>query len=455
MNLEQLRAALKKSLDALAALKTKALGPDGTDEDLTAVETALAEVKSIERKISVAEEAEAAEARSVAKAPVAGIGHNGGPAMPAQPKSVDPADVLALTAAAILVGKGRGENPLKVLEQEGYSGLAGELRPAKGIIDVNGQKTVNTLVSGDGGILVPAAQVGGNLIPLLSRRSTFLSSDPTVVELTNGQFKQGRGATGASAAYVGQGAAKPMSTPTFDAIDMAAKKLAGIVAITDEAVRWTVGNIVNYVREMLRNAIAETMDLNAYLGTGAGSSPLGILNKSGVQTVTGTYTSATAPTLKELDTLATAMILKMTTAFIYPNGGRWRWVMSYRTAAYLSNMRVGNSDGDFAFPTMQGFGVNANISWKGFPVTVTAVLPTNGGGTTDESTLALVDFSHVLYGEDMGLIMKMSDQATISPDGGTTMINLWQDNLIALLAETSHDFGLRYAKAVVKTTVRY
>jgi HK97 family phage major capsid protein len=340
---------------------------------------------------------------------------------------------------------------LKALEDEGYPGVVREMER---LWRMRG-KAVNTLVSNQGGILVPPTLDGG-IIPLLRAQATFLDNNPTRVQLVNGQFKQARGATGATAAYVAQGAKKPVSTPTFDAVSMAVKKLAGIVPLTNEATMWTIGNIEQYVRDDLRQALALTLDLNGYLGTGAGDSPLGILNQAGIQTYTPTFADPLKPTLAELDTLATGMILLMTTNNLYAND-RWRWLMSYRTAMKLGNMRVGaTTDGELAFPEMANIAKgNAQATWKGFPVTVSNQFPTNGGVTTDEATLALVDFTHVLFAEEEGVTMKTSDQATIDVDGAGTLVHLWQQNMFAILAEAMHDFALRFAKAVVKAKVRF
>jgi HK97 family phage major capsid protein len=350
--------------------------------------------------------------------------------------------------AAQLISRESREPVLKILADNGYQALADVL----GSVTVNG-KAVNTLVSSEGGVLVPTP-VSGGIMPLLRAESTFINAGPVRVPLTNGQFVLARGLAGATASYIAEGALKPVSTPTFDSISMRAKKLAGIVPITEEAVRWTIGDIEAYVRNDLRNALALTLDLNAWLGTGAGASPLGILNKVGVQTLAPTFASATAPTLAELDTFASAMIMKLVTVNIFSNP-RWRWVMPYRSAMKLGNMRVGaGTDGDFAFPEMN-LGRAGGPNWKGFPVIITSQIPTTGGGTTDETTIALVDFSHVLFGEEEGINTKMSDTATLNVDGGSTLVHLWQQNMIAILAEAMHDFGLRTVKAVVKATVRW
>lgn len=446
MTLEQLRALLAQKHGALTPLKSKAFADEATQEDLDAFEAALKECEDIEKKISMLERSEALDAATTRAADVVTGGDdetdlgNGrvAPTPKAAPLKLELGQKLSLTAAAIIKA-GKSGDPLKILANEGYEQFANELKA--------NQKAVNTTDQDEGGILVPTNLQGG-ILPLLRAESTFLNAGPTRVQLVNGAFKQPRGATGATAGYVAEGAAKPVSTPTFDAIDMKAKKLAGIVPMTNEARKWTVGNLEAYIRDDLRNALALTMDLNAYLGTGSGDSPLGIFNKSGVQTVAGVFADPTKPTLAELDRFATAMILKLTTANIYSNP-RWRWTMAYRTLMYLADMRVGDNDGELAYPSLQG----PNPTWKGFPVSVTNQVPTNLGTGTDASLITLTDFSHVLFGEEQGIVMKMSDQATLDPDGtGENLIHLWQQNMFAILAESEHDFGLRYAKAVVKAT---
>ncbi len=445
MTLEQLRAALREKHGALSALKAKAYGENGTAEDLKAFEDGLTECETLEKKIEelLREEALAGRLAKLATTPAVD------PALPAVPKKeVKPEQTLAIAAAAV-VKTAKGGNPLKTLEDEGYGQFAQQLVASS----VN--KAVNTLVSSEGGILVPTVLSGG-IMPLLRSKATFIDSNPVRVTFTNGRFTLPRGLAGATASYVAEGALKPVSTPTFDSVAMLAKKLAGIVPLTNEAKMWTIGDIEGYVREDLRTALALTLDLNAWLGTGAGASPTGILNKAGVQTVTGTFGTATAPTLAELDTFATAMILKLTTANIYSNGN-WKWVMSYRTAMRLADIRVGGTNGESAYPDMN-LGRAGGPMWKGFPVVVTPVIPTNGGATTDETTIALIDFTNVLFGEEEGIVMRQSDQATLNTTGatnGTGLIHLFQQNMFAILAESMHDFGLRTALTVVKSTIRW
>ena len=444
----ELRADLRAKTDALDPLKQKALAENATAEDRAALKLQLDVIKAIEEQLALAEEAEAAEAKASrpATAP-AGEGEGQGPdRVPAAPAEKTPyiRQLALVVGATFKAGKGvGGREVLNLLEKEGYGGFVKELEYA---CRVRG-KAVNTLVSNQGGILVPAP-LEGSIIPMLRPESTFLGANPTRVQLVNGQFKQPRGATGATAGYIAEGALKPVSTPTFDAISMLAKKLAGIVLITNEAEKWTVGAIADYIEADLRAALAQTMDLNAYFGTGAGASPVGIFNKTGVQTITPTFASATNPTLAELDAMANQFILAMTTNNLTASD-RWRWVFAYRTALRLSAMRDGN--GNLVFPELAGL-ISGQARWKGFPAIVSGQVATNLGAGTDETTIGLVDFRHVLFGEEEGITVKTSDQATIDTDGAGTLVHLFQQNMSAILAEMSHDFGLRYAKAVVKAT---
>jgi HK97 family phage major capsid protein len=444
--LEKLRAKLREKHAALVALRTKAFGDDAKQEDVDAFEAALKECEDIETKIGLAERDEAIAAKTAkpADAPTTPAAQ---PTVSATAKDNKPEEVLAIVAASLVKGKEDNLPALKVMADAGYGRLASELVP-------HNQKAVNTLVSAEGGILVPQAQVGG-ILPLLRQQVTFLDAGPTQIELANGQYKVARGASGATAAYVGEGGLKPVSTPTFDAIDMASKKLAGIVPLTEEVTRWAIGNIQNYVQNDLRSALALTMDLNMWIGTGAGTSPLGVFNKANIQTIAAApfFADAAAPTVEELDRMGDAMVLALISAGLMPAAGRWRWVMSYRTAMWLASLRLGDtSQGDLAYPTMTGAGQNA-VTWRGFPVTVTAQVPTNLGVGTNESFIALVDMSHVLFGEEMVINMRWSNQATLDPDGsGENLIHLWQQNMSAVLAESMHDVGLRYSKAVVKAT---
>lgn len=442
MTLEQLRAKLREKHGALAPLREKGLADGAPKADFDAYEQAVKDLEEIEAKIALLERDEAIDAKASkpADAPVSSTEKD---TVPAAPKQVVKADQkVGLIAAAVIKSKGLGENPLKILDDEGYGEFVKELDAGAKRM---GKKTVQIGQSADGGILVPSP-LQSEIIELLRPEVTFLQGNPRRVQFVGGKFKQPRGATGATAGYVGEMDKKPVSSPTFNAIDMSAKKLAGIVPITQEAKMWTVGNIEAYVRDDLRMAMGQTMDLNAYFGTGSGDAPLGVLNRVGIGSYPAASVNPLVPTIQEVDRMASKLILHHTLANIGASPS-WAWLMNYRTLEFLKNMRVGDNDGEFAYPSLQ----SDSPTWKGFRVLVTNQVPINGGATTDESLIALIDFRHVLYGDEGEMIVKSSDVATVDVGGGT-LVHGFQQNVFFILMEAFHDFGLRLDAAIAKLT---
>lgn len=106
------------------------------------------------------------------------------------------------------------------------------------------------------------------------------------------------------------------------------------------------------------------------------------------------------------------------------------WVMNPRTKIYLSMLRLGTADGGYAFPEVGPSGTLA-----GFPIVDSASVPIDA---TDSSTfIALVAPSEILLADDGGVTLDASREASIamSDDGTSSLVSLWQSNLIGLRAE--------------------
>lgn len=442
--LEKALARLKELMGEIETLGAKDIL---TADDLKSINEKTADAEALEGQIASLKAAEALRARQTVPAAATVVPsadgevdrrHNGGPSLPAvAQRKMEPDQKISLIAAATMKAKYRGVPALKILSDEGFAALAKEIE------DDYRRKAVDTNVVD---VMIPTV-VESEIIPLLRNETTFFRGGPKRVQFTHGKFKAPRGATGATASYVGEGAKKPVTEPTFDSIEMSAKKLAAIVLITQEARDWTLPNIDAYIRDDLRSAMSQAIDLNAYFGTGAGDSPTGILMQAGIVTIPADdyFDVALAPTITEIDAWASRMVLSLTLANIGA-ANTWAWLMNYRTLEYLKNLRVGDTTGVYAYPELRG----ENPTWKGFRVFVTNQVPINGGATTDETTVALIDFRHVLYGEEEGIIVKTSDQATIDVSG--TLVHLFQQNMYAILTEAQHDFGIRHLRAAVKST---
>lgn len=363
------------------------------------------------------------------------------PRVPAAPeKKMSSAERITLVGAAVVKSKlgGMTKSPIQVLSDEGFPQFALELDRG-GILT----KSSNTLTPSAGGVLLPTP-LASEVVPFLRPETTFLQLNPIRVPLTAGQYNQPVAATGAVAQYVGEGQKKPVTDVTWDKLGLKAKKLAAIALITKEAKKWAIIDIQAYLERELRNAGAEALDLNGWLGTGAtADTPLGILNISGIGIVPFTFADPKAPTLPELDAFASKMILYMTTRKIAETA-RWAWVMCPRTVRYLADRRVNNEEGTYAFPEMQG----DNPRWKGKRVLNSNQIPSNLGTGTDETLIGLVNADDVIFGEEEDVSLDFSMEATV--DVGGTLVHLWQQNMWGVLMEMAHDFGVRRKASVVR-----
>lgn len=438
--LEKARARLKELTGELETLLAKA---SLTKDELESITTKTAEVEAKQAEIETLQKAEAARAsaskpaNSATQPEITGERDHSGRSVPAVPeRKMTPDQKISLVAASSFKAKHARMPALKVLEDNGYFSFAKELE-----LEMR-RKAVDTTVAD---VLIPDP-LSSEIIELLRPETTFFQGNPKRVEFTHGKFVAPRGATGATASYVGEAQKKPVTEPSFDAIQMQAKKLAGTVLITMEAKNWSLPNIEAYIRDDLRAAMAQATDLHAYFGTGAGQSPTGILNVAGVPDFDAQnyFADPLNPTITEIDAWASDMILSLTLANIGASQS-WKWLMNYRTIEYLKNLRVGDTTGVYAYPELR----MERPMWKGFGVMVTNQVPINLGVGGDESVVALMDFRHILYGEEAGITVKTSDQASIDVNG--TVVHLWQQNMEAILTETQHDFGLRHVRAVAKT----
>lgn len=456
MTLAQLREKLKADRTKLSDLRAKATADGASADDRAAYKAGVKACQDTLDLIKDAEEEERIDALSskAADAP-AGGGDGGERRTYAAPKKTvkdeqKPLFPVAAQAKAAILNKQAQESgsserisPVDLLNNEGYGELVKEF-DAK----AREQRFKAGLASTVSGNVLLPQPVAEEIIPILYPAATFLQGNPRRVQLIGGTYRQARGVGSATAAYVGEGAKKPVGAPTFDDINMRSHKLAGIVYMTNEAAKWTIGRLEEYVRSDLRRVLGLKMDSAMYFGTGSGATPTGIFAQPGITTLdgsgTGLFANNRAPTVGELDRAASRMMLSLTGANIV-RSETWRWVMGYRLMQYLADLRDGN--GNAIYP---GVDDPVNPRWKGIRILVSNQFAENGGVNTDEGNLGLVDFAHVLFAEEEGMTMKTSTEATI--DDGGTLVLLWQQNMSAILCEMQHDVTIDQPKAVALLT---
>lgn len=213
--------------------------------------------------------------------------------------------------------------------------------------------------------------------------------------------------------WVGEGQKKPTTDMKFGNITLTKSKLAGIVLLSDELIRFSSPSADALVRDDLIKTISQFIDGQFLDPSKADSedSPASILN--GVASIKSTGTTAEA---YEAD------LLSCINGFIGGNqslDGSY-WVMSETRAAQMSLLRdaLGNT-----FFAGMGFG-SGSKTLLGLPVVTSQ---------TAGEKIVLIKPSEILLADDGGVDFAISSEATIT--NGSESINLFQNNLSAIRAE--------------------
>lgn len=217
--------------------------------------------------------------------------------------------------------------------------------------------------------------------------------------------------TGGAAQWVGEGAKKPLTNPTFGEVEVKEHKLAAITVYTQELMRRSDPAVDVLIRDDLIEASKILID-STFLGAQEATAvtPIGVFNS--VTAITSTGVTAAA---YEADLLA--LISSFVTANLSLDGAYF--VMSETHAAQLSLLRdaLGNS-------YFTGMSLRGDRTLMGVPV-ITSQAVTN--------KIGLIKTSEILIAQDGGVDVSYSDQATLI-DGENTH-NLWQENKFAVRVE--------------------
>ena len=217
--------------------------------------------------------------------------------------------------------------------------------------------------------------------------------------------------TGGQAQWVGEGAPKPLTNPTYGEVEIKEHKLAAITVYTQELMRRSDPAVDILVRDDLIEASKALID-KTFLDAGAATAvrPAGILD--GVVKTANTGTTAAN---YEADLLA--LVDSFVTANLSLDGAYF--IMSETRAAQISLLRDALGRSYF-----EGMALRGTRTLMGIPVITSQ---------TVGDKIILVKTSEILLAQDGGVDVSYSDQATLV-DGGTTH-HLWQENKFAVRVE--------------------
>jgi HK97 family phage major capsid protein len=243
--------------------------------------------------------------------------------------------------------------------------------------------------------------------------------------------------------WVGQGAPKPVGKLQLGSVSLTITKCAGIIVITLELARTSTPSAESVIRQDMINGIAAFLDVeftDPSKAPVAGVSPGSVTN--GVTPIT-----TAGPTPANARTDIQAMANAMSAANV-PIGGAVL-LMSTTNALALSNAL--NALGQPLFPSLS---LNGGTVMGGL-----TVIPSQAMGTT----VALVQPDAILYADDGGVTIDVSQEASVQMDSApdnpalatTVLTSLWQNNLVGLRAERFINWKKARAGCVQYTVATY
>jgi len=310
-------------------------------------------------------------------------------------------------------------------------------------------KTLAEGTAASGGYLVPI-EYSAEITTLIRARAVLPRLGATVVPVKK-ELDLNALASGSTANFVAENAAIPTSEQTFSqSAFLRPRALACLVPISNRLLRDADNPAVDGI---VRNDIAEVMSLRldlAFLsGSGTGSEPNGILNTPGVTTGPNLGANGAAPTFDNLkDIVASARALNA--PFQRP-----AWTFNPRLLSTLEKIKDGQQRylADANLLTYDPTGTGGTL--LGYPFATTTQVATNVTKGTSSDTTSIIfssDWQEAYIGEEQGLVMEASAEASYTPDGGASWVSAFQNDQTLVRAIQRIDCAFRRPQFFVVTT---
>lgn len=302
--------------------------------------------------------------------------------------------------------------------------------------DQLGSDIVKALAAGDldaGGFMIQPEFASG-IIEFLYNKAVVRRAGPQVLPMNNGTLTLPKQTGSATASYVGENKTISKSEPTGGQIIMTNKKLAALVPISNDLLRFDAGDQADrFVRNDLVKRIAVREDLAFIRGDGTVNTPKGMRYWAASANITAT--AGTSATNIETDVKASIQNLEGSNVDINDAV----WFMAPRSKNHLINLRDGN--GNLIYPSMR----SSKPTLFDRPVMITNNIPTNLGGGT-ETEMYFVNMMDVIIAESGGLEIEVGTEASYTD--GNTLVSAFEKDQTVIRAIELHDFAVTHEESV-------
>lgn len=280
----------------------------------------------------------------------------------------------------------------------------------------------------DGGVAIPQ-NLYSEVVPLLRQTGVTRSLGITELPLPNGNLNLVKQTGAANFTWVGENKPIGNSKIPMGSIKLSAKKLAGIIPISNELLRDSSIVADRFVRDEMVNGIAEAEDITSLYGSGNENAPKGVSVACADQKIT-VDGELTADIIYEMvGKLLSVKLNNPLLAWRIP-GVLWAKLYGMQTASGNYIFRDEMKDGKLCgYP----FKIDNNI--------------TVGDDTNGKTQIFFGDWRHFLIGTESALQIAVSSDASFT-DGGKA-VSAFENDLTLMRAIVREDFGVRYTEAFV------
>ncbi|RDD29909.1 phage major capsid protein [Prosthecochloris sp. ZM] len=192
--------------------------------------------------------------------------------------------------------------------------------------------------SGDGQYFTQTNVLGGSFIDYLDSRTRVIQAGATVLRDLNGSVSIPRRDAEMVGGWVGESDDTPDKTPSYDAVMLSDKTYGMNVKISRQMRLQSSIDIEMLVRRDMATGMAIGIDRGALAGTGASNQPTGVINQTGVNTVT--LGGAHAPTYENVVDMETAI----TEDNEFVDGGDLSWIIHPTLVGYCKKTPIESGD---------------------------------------------------------------------------------------------------------------
>lgn len=304
--------------------------------------------------------------------------------------------------------------------------------------DINGvTKDLDTSTSNSGAELIP--EFFGNEVIRIAQKVGVARNNARVITLPGKTFNL-PGFGNVTAYRTDEKSAYTASGLSTKQTQFVAKKLTALVIATREAIEDANVDIVKWIAELAGEGIARKEDEWAFLGLSSGE---GIFQTTGVPELvldTGNVTYASV----DFDDLLNALNL-------VDDGvvDELKWLGAFSVFNALRGKK--DSTGQYIFQN-PGAGM-PNAVW-GLPWLKSSVLPkTSDASQADKTFMGAYDPRYLMIGDRRKIELEFSKEATVTSSDGSTTINLFEQDYVAIKVSERLDIQLAEpTKAFVKIT---